>query len=162
MPLKLWVWHHPKSDRSSGCMQTGVWVSGDCTQTDSKLYVQYGVCQIHSWTAGTSCNIMWAHHASVRKTVKAGPKCVLNPSQAEGGRDVCSAGGLSQIHTVIQMAEMLRLFHKQVHHSAECQMGVLTEIYNCNTRQSTKWWRWGHNVELFCTFIVTSTKEKCV
>ncbi len=59
-------------------------------------------------------------HASVScerpKNSEGWTKVCPKPLVAEGGKDVCSAGGLSQIHTVIQMAKMLRLFHKQVHY----------------------------------------------
>lgn len=97
-------------------------MSGDCTQTDSKaLHAIW--CLSNSQL--NSRNLKRIMRAS-EKTVKSGTKCVLNPSQAEGGRDVRSAGGLSQIHTVIQMAKMLRLLHKQAPY---LNMSVLNSQY---------------------------------
>lgn len=55
-------------------------------------------------------------HVSVQKTEKSGPEVCPKALAAEGGRDVRLAGGLSQIHTVIQMAKMLKPFHKQAHY----------------------------------------------
>lgn len=62
---------------------------------------------------------MRAHHASGReKTVKSGTVCP-KPLAGGGWGEVevgGSASGLSQIHTVIQMAKGSRLFQKQVHY----------------------------------------------
>lgn len=75
------------------------------------------------------------HNARVQKTVKGGPKCVLNPLVAEGGRDVCLATGFSQIHTGLQMAKIFRQFHKQGYHVlTHCERRVVTGIYSGNTQ----------------------------
>ncbi len=135
MPLTKSCW-----SQLTGCMQTGVWVSGDCTQTDSKALRAIWCLSNSQLNSRNLKHIMRAHHASISckhtETVKGGLKCVLKPSHAEGGKDVCSAGGLSQIHTVIQMAKMMRLFHKQVHYLKIMSGRVLTKICSCNTQHS--------------------------
>lgn len=85
MPVKLWVCHAPRQECWSlltGCMQTGVWVSGVGTQTKTpKPYVQYGVCQILSWTAGS-----WNASCERQKDSEGWTKVCPKPVGAEGGR----------------------------------------------------------------------------
>lgn len=90
-----------------------VGVSGGCTQTDSKA-LRAIWCLSNSQRNSRNFEM---HNARVQKTVKGGPKCVLNPLVAEGGRDVCLATGFSQIHTGLQMAKIFRQFHKQGYHA---------------------------------------------
>lgn len=93
-------------------------MSAHYTQTDSKALhaiwclsnSQLNSRNLKRIMPGISCELS----EKKKKTVKSGTKCVLNPSQRGVYEDVRSTGGLSQAHTVIQMAKMLRLVHKQV------------------------------------------------
>lgn len=94
-------------------------MSARYTQTDSKALhaiwclsnSQLNSGNLKRVMPGISCELS---EKKKKKTVKSGTKCVLNPSLRGVHEDVRSTGGLSQAHTVIQMARKLRLVHKQV------------------------------------------------
>lgn len=85
--------HAPRQECRSllcGCKQTGVWLSGDCTQTDSKALRAIWCLSNSQLNRRNLKRIMRASE----KTVKGGPKCVLNPSQQRGAETCVRPVGL--------------------------------------------------------------------
>lgn len=91
---------------------TGVWVSGNFPQTDSKAVHAIWCLSNSQRNSRNLKQLVQAFKKNNKEWTKVCPK----PSAAEGSRDECWAGGLSQIHTVIQMAKMLKLLNKQVNY----------------------------------------------